>query len=219
MLTREEMGKKLEIARTERKMSQLWLGQEVGLSQGMIGRYERGVNRIPPDVLQKVAEILQKPVSYFYGEDAPSEEIREFLTDFVKEKKIAGGLIQVSVPLLEEIYPGNITQQIALAQQHISVSPTLANERNSCFAIKTTSLSTIDLDVSIDTLLVVSTRIPPINGDKVLVFQGNELMLRTYYKKDGAITFRSANPLFSTPVKQNDDTLFVGVVISSEKRG
>ena len=72
-----EMGKKLELARIEREMSQLELAQEIGLSQGMIGKYERGQNRIPPDVMQRLSRVLEKPIAYFYGEDDSALNIRD----------------------------------------------------------------------------------------------------------------------------------------------
>lgn len=220
MINKVEMGKKLELARIEKEMSQLDLAQEVGLSQGMIGKYERGINRIPPDALQKISRILEKSISYFYGEDESSENIRDMIKNFIRDKdyKYSGSEGLLEIPMLDEIYSTNILEQIALARNKYSISSNIVEERESSFAIKTSNLGTIDLDVSVDTTLVVSTNVSPINGDKVLVYMDDHIIVRSYYKKADNIQFRSSNPMFPDAIKKTDLHKVLGVVIAIEKR-
>ncbi len=214
------MGKKLELARIEKELSQLELAQEVGLSQGMIGKYERGINRIPPDVLQKISRVLEKPISYFYGEDESPDNIREILKNFVKEGegKYRTSGAEYQVPFLDELYSTNILEQIALARHKYVISPNIADEKDSCFAIKTSNLGSIDIDIAVDTTIVVSTNISPINGDKVLIFHNDMSMIRTYYKKGDMVEFTSSNPMFSEPIAKSESYKIVGVIIVMEKR-
>lgn len=220
MIDKMEMGKKLELSRIEKEMSQLDLAQEIGLSQGMIGKYERGVNRIPPDVLQKISRVVEKPISYFYGEDRSSDNIREILRDFVKEgegKYVSSGK-EYEVPLLDEIYSTNILEQIALARHRYPISPNVAEEKENAFAIKTSNLGTIDLDIAVDTTIVVSTNISPINGDKVLIYHHDHIMVRSYFKKGDNVEFRSSNALFPDPIAKSEPYKIIGVIIVIEKR-
>lgn len=220
MITKMEMGKKLELARIEKEMSQLDLAQEIGLSQGMIGKYERGINRIPPDALQKISRVLEKPISYFYGEDESSDNIRNILKNFIKESETQykGTETEFQVPLLDEIYSTNILEQISLARNKYTISPNISEEKESCFAIKTSNLGSIDLDVSVDTTVVVSTNVNPINGDKILIYHDDHIMIRSYYKKGDKVEFRSSNPMFSDPITKNESYKIIGVIIAIEKR-
>ena len=79
MVTHEEVGRRIRIAR----------GQ-LGLSQGIVGSLlsparthaavsdiERGKTRLDVEDLSQLAAVLQKDLSYFYGEDSiPSTEYR-----------------------------------------------------------------------------------------------------------------------------------------------
>ena len=63
------VGKQLKKARSEKNLSQEDLAQKVGISRMMISRYEISSSEIPLDKLQRIAEILEKPVSFFFGEE------------------------------------------------------------------------------------------------------------------------------------------------------
>lgn len=215
-----EMGKKLEIARIEKGMSQLDLAQEIGLSQGMVGKYERGVNRIPPDALQKISRILEKSISYFYGEDDSSENLRDLLKNMVKDNEYKARINDkgFEIPMLDELYSTNVAEQISLSRNKFPVSYNMQDEVENAFAMKTSNLGTIDLDIAVDTTIVVSTNVSPINGDKVLVYSDDHIMVRSYYKKGDIIEFRSSNPMFAEPIKKSNEYKIIGVIIVIEKR-
>lgn len=75
-----EIGKLIQKARKEAKLTQTELAQKMGLSRMMISRYEVGLNNIPLDQLEKIAKFLNKPVTYFLKEEltikiAPKEPL------------------------------------------------------------------------------------------------------------------------------------------------
>jgi transcriptional regulator with XRE-family HTH domain len=63
------IGENVKIAREEAKLSQLQVAVSLGVSDKTISGYES--NRISPPIekLQKLSELLKKPVAYFIGSD------------------------------------------------------------------------------------------------------------------------------------------------------
>ncbi len=82
-----EIGKLIQKAKKEAKLTQTELAQKMGLSRMMISRYEVGLNNIPLDQLEKIAKFLNKPVTYFLKEEltikiAP-KELLEMLSNTI----------------------------------------------------------------------------------------------------------------------------------------
>lgn len=63
------VGKRLKERRLTLRMSQTDLGASAGISFQQIQKYERGVNRVAISMLNKFAEALRVPVTYFLPED------------------------------------------------------------------------------------------------------------------------------------------------------
>lgn len=68
MNQKELVGIQLKKARKQMSLSQEDLAKKIGISRMMISRYEVGSSDIPLEKLQRIAELLQKPVSFFFGE-------------------------------------------------------------------------------------------------------------------------------------------------------
>ncbi len=75
-----EIGKRLKIARKLNKVSQVALGEKLGLSFQQIQKYERGTNRIPATRLLKIAKFLDVDILFFYGIEAGSRPSRPLVT-------------------------------------------------------------------------------------------------------------------------------------------
>jgi transcriptional regulator with XRE-family HTH domain len=63
------VGSKIKAARQEAALSQSALAEAAGVSFQQLQKYERGVNRVSADRLQRIADRLHKPISYFFGHD------------------------------------------------------------------------------------------------------------------------------------------------------
>jgi len=61
----QELGQKIQMIREEKKISQEQLAQAIGCSQSALSNYEKGKRRIYLSQLEKLAEVLQKPLSFF----------------------------------------------------------------------------------------------------------------------------------------------------------
>jgi len=61
-----DIAGRLRSLRMSRGFSQTVLGDMIGVTHQMIQKYEMAGNRIPIDRLEKIAEVLEVPVSYFF---------------------------------------------------------------------------------------------------------------------------------------------------------
>lgn len=72
----KKLGKRIQHAREEAGLSQEQLAAMLGCSQPTLSNYEKGKSRIYLTQLQKVSEILSRPVQYFLEAMEPTEEER-----------------------------------------------------------------------------------------------------------------------------------------------
>src|SRR4051795_8296778 len=61
-----EIGKRIRARRLERGLSQTELGQRLGVTFQQIQKYEKGANRVGAGRLQRIAEVLDVPITFFY---------------------------------------------------------------------------------------------------------------------------------------------------------
>ncbi len=62
-----EIGKRVRTLRLQREMSQTDMGNLLEVTFQQVQKYENGANRISAGRLQRVAEILEVPITFFYG--------------------------------------------------------------------------------------------------------------------------------------------------------
>ncbi len=60
-----KLGNRIQTAREEKKMSQEQLAHAIGCSQSALSNYEKGKRRIYLSQLEKLSEVLDKPIDYF----------------------------------------------------------------------------------------------------------------------------------------------------------
>jgi len=68
-----EIGKRIRALRLERGLSQTELGNLLGVTFQQIQKYEKGANRVAAGRLQRVAEALDVPITFFYA-GSPGEQ-------------------------------------------------------------------------------------------------------------------------------------------------
>jgi transcriptional regulator with XRE-family HTH domain len=62
-----EIGRKIRAVRLERGLSQTGLADGIGLTFQQVQKYEKGTNRVSAGRLQRIAELLNIPIMFFYG--------------------------------------------------------------------------------------------------------------------------------------------------------
>lgn len=64
-----EVGKRIRLRRIEKGFSQTELGDYLGVTFQQVQKYENGVNRVGASRLNKIAELLQVPIAFFFHTD------------------------------------------------------------------------------------------------------------------------------------------------------
>jgi transcriptional regulator with XRE-family HTH domain len=62
-----EIGKRIRALRLERGLSQTELGNLLGITFQQIQKYEKGANRVAAGRLERIAEALEVPITFFYS--------------------------------------------------------------------------------------------------------------------------------------------------------
>jgi transcriptional regulator with XRE-family HTH domain len=62
-----EIGRKIRALRLERGLSQSGLADGIDLTFQQVQKYEKGVNRVSAGRLQRIADLLNTPVMFFYA--------------------------------------------------------------------------------------------------------------------------------------------------------
>src|SRR4051812_46558389 len=66
-----EIGRKIRALRLERGLSQSGLADGIGLTFQQVQKYEKGTNRVSAGRLHRIAEMLNTPIMFFYGDMGP----------------------------------------------------------------------------------------------------------------------------------------------------
>jgi transcriptional regulator with XRE-family HTH domain len=79
-----EIGKRVRTLRLQRGLSQGELGGLISVTFQQVQKYEKGTNRISAGRLQRIAEVLSVPVSFFFdgADDSPKHSKSSLEVDF-----------------------------------------------------------------------------------------------------------------------------------------
>ncbi|MGA2126714.1 MAG: helix-turn-helix transcriptional regulator [Xanthobacteraceae bacterium] len=69
-----EIGRRIRALRLERGLSQTTLGSLLGVTFQQVQKYEKGANRVAAGRLQRVAESLKVPITFFYEGSTTGED-------------------------------------------------------------------------------------------------------------------------------------------------
>jgi len=73
IITSREIGEKIKKQRRKLGISQEQLAEILGVTYQQIQRYENGMNKLNVENIQRVADALNIPVSYFFEAEKPSK--------------------------------------------------------------------------------------------------------------------------------------------------
>ena len=62
-----EIGRKIRALRLQRGLSQSGLAEGIGLTFQQVQKYEKGTNRVSAGRLQRIADLLRVPITFFYS--------------------------------------------------------------------------------------------------------------------------------------------------------
>ena len=81
----EEIGRKLQKAREEAGLSQEDLAKKLGCTQAALSNYELGKRRLYLADLQRIGQLLDKPVTYFLEDSEDKQSINLNYDQLLKE--------------------------------------------------------------------------------------------------------------------------------------
>ncbi|MGE7880332.1 helix-turn-helix domain-containing protein [Peribacillus muralis] len=72
-------GKKIREIREKNKDTLEELADKLNMSWSSLGKFERGERKITPDLLERIADLYDVPIVYFFGEDEKElpDELKE----------------------------------------------------------------------------------------------------------------------------------------------
>jgi transcriptional regulator with XRE-family HTH domain len=73
------MGELIRQARVEQGLTQQDIANHLGRTAASISEMERGKVQVSASDLFKIAQLLNKPIEYFYGEEYGEKEIQDFI--------------------------------------------------------------------------------------------------------------------------------------------
>jgi len=177
----KRIGLQIKKARLESQMTQADIAKKIGVTWEMISRYENGKSS-PRKNLEKIAEVLKKPIQYFFGvEEAPiSDEIKR-LTDLLIKK---GSNLQqsVEVPLVETLEGFDINKAIKLTKQIYSCPTWIINNFKNIFAYKINEVISDVVSIGKGDIGFFSKNLKPKVGNFVLMKRKRRLYIDRYSK-------------------------------------
>lgn len=84
------MTNRIKQLRKESKMTQAELAEKLGVSPQAVGTYERGSRKVSSKMLDKLAEIFNKPAGYIAGEPSEDDVIRFLMEHYNSRGKQSG---------------------------------------------------------------------------------------------------------------------------------
>lgn len=96
----KEIGRKIQMAREEKGLSQEQLAKALGCSQSALSNYEKGKRRLYLSHMEKLSEILDKPLEYFL--ESPLSSSKDFSTSSITSTDLINKINHMLKDLDEE---------------------------------------------------------------------------------------------------------------------
>lgn len=77
------VGQRVKTARIMAKMSQENLAEALGVTFQQVQKYEKGANRIGASRMLQIAQAVQQPISYFFGDGVDATPQRDLIIEFL----------------------------------------------------------------------------------------------------------------------------------------
>jgi len=186
----KEIGERIRQAREAEGMSQETLGERIGYTKFAVSKWEAGTRPISIDTLKQIAEVLNRPLSYFVRTDLEGLHIDPKFYDVMTQLNFTVlpvyGLVNAGEPAFVMDRP---TEYITVAQEAVGKAR---------FAIRVRGDSLIGLDIRDGDLLFVRPQDYADDGDIVVArLHGEEYVVKRLRKRPGETPIlESANPQY-----------------------
>ncbi len=224
------LGTQIRKVRVENNLTQGELGKLIitkksphGVDSSVIANWENDKRRPRTYFLQKISEVLEKPISWFFGEVYYSEELEKIKSE-LQELKNQVGKFNEYYPAVKTLrryrwgWQGDPANDDAYFIDYIEISPNMfCKQPDFILVFEDDYLKDLGI-VAGDNLLIKKQNFA-YDGELVFIRLNNELMVRTYQKSRKKTTLIAANHphIPSIDVKDDRKITFLGKVIGRFK--
>jgi transcriptional regulator with XRE-family HTH domain len=103
-------GDRIRNIREKHGHTRLELAKKIGMSEGGLGKIERGERNFKPGLLEEIAKIYDTPLSYFYGKEGDlPEELKQkgakwiAFIDEMEERNLSPDQIKATLEFLDKM--------------------------------------------------------------------------------------------------------------------
>ena len=192
-----KIGERIRARRKELGLTADQIAERLGLDRTTIYRYERGaINKVPSDVLGKLAIILRTSPLYLMGLSDGSDDEVHFDNIFSIETK--------KFPLLGEIACG----EPMYADEDLESYVTVGTDIEADFCLKCKGDSMINARILDGDIVFIRKQSMVDNGEIAAVIIDNEATLKRveYFRNQNLLLLKAENPKYET-LTYNNDTL------------
>ncbi len=169
-MTDKEIGVQIKKARQELGLSQEQLGTKLGVTWEMISRYENGRSSARKYLVQ-LAQVLEKPVSYFFGvydnkSNIDTKKLIETIKDEIKGTNIS---YNGKVLIIDDLSILGFEKSLKFAQKYYTAPDWIVEKYKNVFALRLDEINLIGLEKNTGDVGFFVTDVVPQKGDYVLV--------------------------------------------------
>lgn len=205
-------GDRLQLARRSQpaKVSQADLGDKVGKSRGMIARYEQGLDIPPEPIVEKLAEALKVPVSFFDDDESVRNQYEKPTNAVTLTGEPLAPDFQ-EIPYWGEVPAGDWSMPQGDEALQMQVEKALAKPGRVSVRIAGDSMKP---RLEHGDIVHIQLSKTPREGCITLARNGDkELTLKLLKHREGAWELQSFNPEYSNPTAAQWEILGFAVVI------
>ena len=179
----KRIGLQIKKARAEAQLTQADLGKKIGVTWEMVSRYENGKSS-PRKNLDIIAEVLGKPIQYFFGvEEIPIQDEIKKLTSLLIKK---GTDLQTGadIPLIETLNGFTVDKALKLTNQSYSCPAWIFSNFKKVFALKLDDIASDIVSIGRGDIGFFTQDRKPQIGDYLLVKQGGGFQITKESKRN-----------------------------------
>jgi len=208
--TYRKIGERIREAREAAKLSQDELGAMLNKTGATISNYESGNARIHIEVLEQIADITDRPLTWFLGEDNESVKRHRLLKAMEQGLEVLKGGKQIGIPLSEfkrvpivgRVHAGELMEAIEHPEAWMPLPPGIDAD----LALLVVGDS-MEPNLSDGDYVCVKLQPEAENGKSIVARIDGEVAVKRFYKYNDTIVLRSDNKKYPDIISRDVEVL------------
>ena len=191
------IGQRIRRARQERDMRQEELAKKVGVDTSTVSNWETGKSRPRWKVLPRLAEVLEKPLSWFMDSAYSIDEGSEFRERLTR------------IPVLGNVPAGELVEVSELPPEYIFEALKCSNR---AFAVRIRGDS-MEPELHDGDIVIVDPAVELKSGQIALVRNGKEVTVKKVVLQNGVVILQPFNHCYEPRVIFGDLDVVIGPIV------